>query len=359
MKSDNNILIVGCGLAGITLAWHLHQKDIPFTILDSGHNHSSSIAAGLINPIVFRRMAKSWRVDEFLPYAKTFYTDISSSFGSTYFNSIPIRRAFSHAQEFDLWVKKQDEEGYINYLHKHKNSEDYIINLNSKFGTGLVKGSGYVDTKAFLSDAIKWLKKIDAYRCEKFDFTECCEKTTRYKNKTYKSIIFCEGYNALDNPYFNYLPIQATKGETLTIQSTILTDKEIFNRKCFILPTNKNEFKVGATYVWNNVDHTITEEGKLELTNLIEQLTPAAYTIINQEAGIRPTVEDRRPLIGKHPEFNQFGIFNGLGTKGYLMAPLLAKEFVEHLVDGKNLNSEISIERYTKRYNRVNSLSLQ
>lgn len=352
-STNKNILIVGCGLAGITLAWHLKQKKIPFTIFDSGYNHSSTIAAGLINPIVFRRMAKSWRIDDFLPYAINFYENLAASFGRNYFTLLPIRRAFSHDQEFDLWQKKQEEEGYLNYLNKYKESENHIDHLNSSFGTGLVKGSGFVDTKNFLYDAVKWLKEIDAYRFEKFDFKLYNEKTTSYKNISYDTIIFCEGYNALDNPYFNYLPLQATKGETLTIESAVLTKHEIFNRKCFILPTHKNEFKVGATYVWNNIDLSTTEEGKSELTNLFEQLTTADYTVLHQEAGIRPTVEDRRPLIGKHPEFKQLAIYNGLGTKGYLMAPLLAKEFVEYLIEDKNLDPEVSIQRYERRYQGV------
>ena len=72
----NKILIAGGGLAGICIAYQLAEKNIPFILLDKGSNQSSLKAAGLINPIVFRRMLKSWRVDEFLPYALEFYIKI-------------------------------------------------------------------------------------------------------------------------------------------------------------------------------------------------------------------------------------------------------------------------------------------
>jgi hypothetical protein len=32
-----------------------------------------------------------------------------------------------------------------------------------------------------------------------------------------KKIIFCEGYQAIHNPWFNYLPFQLAKGEILTL----------------------------------------------------------------------------------------------------------------------------------------------
>jgi hypothetical protein len=60
-------------------------------------------------------------------------------------------------------------------------------------------------------------------------------------------------------------------------------------------------------------------------------LLNTGYTLTGAQAGIRPSVRDRRPLIGIHPEFPNVSIFNGLGTKGVTLAPFFAKELVEHL----------------------------
>jgi 2-polyprenyl-6-methoxyphenol hydroxylase-like FAD-dependent oxidoreductase len=62
------ILLVGGGMAGLTTAIQLMQRKISFTLIDQGNNNSTLTAAGMINPIVFRRTTKSWRVDEFMPY---------------------------------------------------------------------------------------------------------------------------------------------------------------------------------------------------------------------------------------------------------------------------------------------------
>ena len=53
--------------------------------------------------------------------------------------------------------------------------------------------------------------------------------------------------------------------------------------------------------------------------------------------------------MGKHPNFDSLYIFNGLGTKGYLMAPLLAQEMTDYMLDEKLLDKEIDIQRYQKR----------
>jgi len=56
-------LIVGAGLAGTSLAHELQSAGHQVTLLDKGENHATAIAAGMVNPMVFRRMNKSWRLD--------------------------------------------------------------------------------------------------------------------------------------------------------------------------------------------------------------------------------------------------------------------------------------------------------
>ena len=53
--------------------------------------------------------------------------------------------------------------------------------------------------------------------------------------------------------------------------------------------------------------------------------------------------------MGRHANFPGLYIFNGLGTKGYLMAPLLAREMSDFILEDKILDREIDIQRYQKR----------
>ncbi|MGE5447336.1 MAG: FAD-dependent oxidoreductase, partial [Bacteroidales bacterium] len=61
MKVD--VIIVGQGLAGTLLAFELLKLGQSFVVIDQpGIIKASSVAAGIINPVVFRRMTKSWHV---------------------------------------------------------------------------------------------------------------------------------------------------------------------------------------------------------------------------------------------------------------------------------------------------------
>ena len=100
-------LIVGGGLSGVAIGYHLIQKGKDVTLLDDQNNHSSIVAAGMINPLVFRRITKSWRVDDFIPYCEQFYSSIEKQADRPLFHPITIRRFFSSQQEKDFWTTKQ------------------------------------------------------------------------------------------------------------------------------------------------------------------------------------------------------------------------------------------------------------
>jgi glycine oxidase len=345
---NKRVLIAGGGLAGITMAYQLHERNIPFLLIDQGVNHSSSIAAGIINPIVFRRMLKSWRVDDFLPYAIDFYNKIGAYSNDIFFHFLPMRRGFAHEQEAELWESRQFLDEYNSYLTQI--SENDILNTSviNNYGTGKVMQSGFVDTNLFLEKSYLFLIKNELYLKTKYNYNEFDIQNCVFRGEAFEKIIFCEGYHGIDNPWFNYLPLQTTKGQTITIESNTLPSNEILNRKCFILPIKDTEhFKVGSTYEWDTTDLSITEEGLNSLKQNIDQLidNQNKYSIIHQEAGIRPTVKDRRPLIGEHPTFKKCYIFNGLGTKGYLMAPLLSEELYKFMYEDISLDKEIDIKR--------------
>jgi len=181
---------------------------------------------------------------------------------------------------------------------------------------------------------------------EQMNYANLNPESSKYNGIKYDKIIFCEGAHNRENPWFNDLPIHATKGETLTITSDFLPEDESLNRKCFVLPIKPKTFRVGATYTWHTYDASNTQAGLNELKEKLAYTTRQPYMIEQQEAGIRPTTPDRRPIIGQHPEHAALYIFNGLGTKGYMLAPLLAKEFVNHLIHGDALSPEVDIRRF-------------
>jgi glycine/D-amino acid oxidase-like deaminating enzyme len=57
-------------------------------------------------------------------------------------------------------------------------------------------------------------------------------------------------------------------------------------------------------------------------------------------------------LLGTHHTIKNYHIFNGLGAKGYMLAPLISKEFVSYLLNDDNLDPEVDINRYYRKNNQ-------
>ena len=349
MISKKHMLIVGAGLSGVTVALELIKRGHQVSIIDNNVNFSSRIAAGIINPLVFRRMTKSWRVDDFIPFLKEHYHNLEEITGHTFFHELPIRRLFSSEQERNFWLDKQVLEEFEPYMHKVNDADMAFDIVKSPFGSGRVKETYYIDVVPFLTGTKEWLKGNAKIINEEFD--QRVIDGTNYKGTSYDDVIFCQGYLNPDNIFFNDLPLDQTKGQTLTIKSKVLPNDVSLNRKCFMLPKGDGVFKIGSTYEWNDPSTNITEESRLELLKNLSFIIDEEVEVLNQEAGISPTTRDRRPLIGTHKTNKNYHIFNGLGAKGYMLAPLICQEFCDYLLNGKELDPEIDINRYYRRNN--------
>ncbi|MFN7015457.1 MAG: NAD(P)/FAD-dependent oxidoreductase, partial [Bacteroidia bacterium] len=172
------------------------------------------------------------------------------------------------------------------------------------------------------------------------------ENQLSYKEISAKGIIFCEGYQMLYNLYFSKLPLIPTKGEVLTLEVKKFNPNCTLNKGVFLLPLSNNTFKCGATYEWHTTQAAITEKGKKEIEEKLKKFFKADYSILHHEAGIRPTVVDRRPLLGCHPQYKNVFVFNGLGTKGVMLAPYFAEMMKDFLQGLKILPDEVNINRF-------------
>lgn len=341
-----HILIIGGGLAGICVAMKCIDAGHKVTLIDKGENRSSAVAAGMINPLVFRRMTKSWRVDEFIPYAEHFYRTLEQRTGERFFHPITIRRCIASDQEAGYWKDRAQNAMFRDYIHPFDEEDAQIRPEQRPFGSARVNHSAYVSAENFMAASKAYIEKNGTYIAATFDFQQFDPTECSYLSQPYDHAVFCEGSASVKNPYFEKLPVEATKGEILTVTAHTLPQHESLNRKCFCLPIAPNTFRIGATYVWHTDNVIPTAEGKELLLENLRLLTDESVEVIEHRVGIRPTTPDRRPIMGAHPTYPKVHIFNGLGAKGYMMAPLLAEELLAHIIDGKPLDREVGLGRF-------------
>jgi glycine/D-amino acid oxidase-like deaminating enzyme len=351
MEKKVNYIIVGQGLAGTILAHTLAMKGHSIMIIDDERLSSASkVAAGLYNPVVFKRLVKSWLADDLLPCMDKFYPALEKLLGTEFYFKKQIIKPFAEEQEKVLWLKKTEEE-IGKYLSKTILYDDLNGVLYNPLGASEVLHTGNLDTKVFLTASREYFRKCDSIKEEEFDYDQLkiSENSVVYKSIIAEKIIFCEGHKATENPFFSWLPFKLTKGELITIklgEGHFIPSELVINKAVFILPLGNNTYKVGATYEWADLSETITEKGKQDLIEKLEKVIKVPFEVIDHQVGIRPTVNDRRPLVGLHPQHPALGVFNGMGTKGVMLAPYFAEQFVAFLGKQSVLHPEVDIARF-------------
>lgn len=342
-------IIVGSGLAGIAFAETLFQHEKKFVVFDNNSQKSSKIAGGLYNPVILKRFSQVWNANLQLEIADKFYKNIEQKLRVQVDFKIPIYRKFFSVEEQNDWFSASDKPTLSPFLSTtivHKN----YTGIESPFGYGEVLHTGYVDTVVLLNHYHEHLKNLNILNETKFDYEklQIFDDHIQYQSIKAKNLVFAEGFGMHSNPFFNYLPLDGTKGELFIIKSTALDLDVIVNTSVFILPLGNQLYKVGATYNWNDKTDTPTAEGKQELLERIKEILSSDFEIIEHFAGVRPTVKDRRPLVGTHFHYKNLHLLNGLGTRGVMLAPSMAIDLYEYIENSKPLEKAIDIKRYEK-----------
>lgn len=345
-----DFLIVGCGLAGISFAEIALRNDKSVTVFDNNSQNSSRIAGGLYNPVILKRFSEVWKAQEQLIIMNEFYDLLEKKLDCKVDFKRPILRKFFSVEEQNNWFSASDKMALSPFLSTQLIAKKYV-GIDSPYGYGEVLHTGFVDTGLLLNKYRVYLKKCNLFQEEVFDYGDLQieNDAIRYKDIHAKHIIFAEGFGMHDNPFFNKLPLDGTKGELFIIKAPKLVLDVIVNTSVFILPLGNNLFKVGATY--NRIDKTDlpTDEGRVELIDRIKEIITCEFEIINHFAGVRPTVRDRRPLVGTHQNFNALHILNGLGTRGVMLGPAMAKALFDHIEHQVPLDKEIDCNRFFRK----------
>lgn len=349
-------LIIGQGIAGSVLAITLIKKGKKVLVIDDDHRTSASVvAAGLVNPVALKRMVPSWRADQLLPSAMKFYREAEKLLNAeTFYHEREIIKPFSGEEEIGQW-KGNAGKPVGKYL-----SQEIIPSFHSEYylnplGCGVIKQAANLSTGSFLKATREFLEANISLLADKFSFDELqvTDGAVTYKKYKASKIIFCEGFRAIYNPYFSWLPFRLTKGELIEVTIPGLETEKVVNKGVFVLQKEGDSYRVGATYQWNNIDPAPSKEARQELCTKLEKIMHHHYEVNDHWAGIRPTVKDHRPFIGPNPEQSSVYIFNGLGSKGVMMAPYFAAHLTDHLENNISLDPEVDIARHYDEYRKI------
>ena len=304
-------LIIGQGLAGTLLALELRSAGVPYLVAEGNlWNSGSSVAAGIINPVTGKRLAKTWRWEAFKQSALYTYRRWEKLLGVELFRETRLLRLFRDEKEKTLWRRKKGMLEYSGLLGPSYSSKELGPGLKDDFGSFEIMQAGVLEVQTLIKTARFLLQKEGSLAQRKFIYEDLVIKDNDFswQGQRFQNVIFCEGFRLNENPWFRNIPMEPSRGDRLEMRSDEGDRKEISG----------------------------------ELGSIIKR----SFEIIDRKTGVRPATKDRRPVVGFHPNHSQLSIINGLGAKGSLMGPWLAKHFTSALLKGTPIEPEVNVRRY-------------
>ncbi|MDQ3016400.1 MAG: FAD-binding oxidoreductase [Bacteroidota bacterium] len=325
-------LIIGHGLSGSVLALTYYRHNVPIKLIGASHpNEASTVSSGLINPVTGRKYVKSWLIDEYIEAALDFYSWTESLLGKKYFFQVDIVRSLINLEALNAWENRSKDQEYDRYI-SHKRFEEFD-RLGKPYG--VVTGGYRLDVQA-------WLKDVHQFLVEN-EILEIANALISDPGDQYEHVIYATG--AVGLPVS--LGLIPNKGEALIVKMPEWKLPGIIKEDVFFVPlSEEHTYWIGSHYEPWSEKAGPTAEGKQALIKAIEQVYEGPFVILQHLAGLRPTMQDRRPLVGPYPNKKNNYLFNGMGTKGTSLAPYWAEYLFAYLENGADLPAIVNPARY-------------
>lgn len=344
----SRFLIIGQGLAGTCLAWRLYERGVPFLIVDRDEALTSSkVAAGLVTPITGMRLNLNWRYHQLYPEALAFYRTLEQRLHETFYHEVPIVRLLRDEKAAALWEKRRLQPEVAPYVSA--TAEPPLVDeaiFANPYGGFQQQHSGWLDTAAFLSASKAYFQNLGVWQGGevKPESLDVSPQQVVWNDQSFQMAIFCTGWEAAHHPWFDWVPFQSARGTVLNVKADTGGENRVINRGCWLLPRADGSLRVGPTYELSFDNPTQpSPEAVTGLETKLQALLKSAYTITGSQTGVRPIIKGHHALIGRHPGRPQIALMNGLGSKGVLRAPWVARQLTEHLLDGRGIEAGMDL----------------
>jgi glycine/D-amino acid oxidase-like deaminating enzyme len=376
-------VIVGAGIAGCSVAYFLAQKKQSVLVLEQNRDlkHSASYAAGgFLSPLLGKPNAFKTLVNEALCFSVEFYQKNFKEF-ITQKGVLRIPKNEEDALKFQSYIPfievdfKQQDAGCFFPIGAQVNSlkvcESLLKNIDVQF-----------------NHKVKKLKDLE-------DGYEIDEQFIA------RNIILTTGANTklIQEPYFKLRPVWGQRID-ITTSTKVLHN---YHKACSVSSSSNSSenkrFKVsiGATHhrfdckssvcQWcleqpninsvqhiNHDEHFINNNTKELLEKANDIITLNDIEIKKIKFGVRACSVDYFPMVGALVDSKQtlqvfpylskgthvpakrwnyhknMFVLNGLGGRGFVLAPYLAQQLVDFLLEKHELQEEVKINRLFKRW---------
>ncbi|MBL7998769.1 MAG: FAD-binding oxidoreductase [Candidatus Kapabacteria bacterium] len=345
-----DFLVIGQGLAGSFVTDGLLKRGCSVHCADPLVASASTVAVGLLNPVVGKRHSPHGKFVRHSPEAFAAYSTITGAIVHH-----PIERILIGDEERDLWQGRKEqlmEQNTVASLAPSRHAEIAPF-ITGEWEGYTILGGARVDTalvvqtfrEQFTRDGVLIPVAVPPDELS-FD-----GETWNWCGRRYRRVVWCEGYRAQVNPYWSWLPYLNAKGHVLRVRisGVPLGALTICGGKYLVRLGDSDEFLFGADYDWHWKDDAVDGGSVDTLLHTLRSMLRADIELHSARAGIRTVLMDFGAVLGAHPDHPALFICNGLGAKGALLAPAFATMLINHILDGAALPREHNVARYWQK----------
>lgn len=372
-----NNIVIGGGLAGLSVAYHLTLKKQNVTLIDEaqvGHKASTK-AAGMITPASEVHLGEKTLMMCFLTAAEYY-----ESFIARLTNSNPEAVDYVKRGSLMCATNNDGQRDLLRLAEFQRNMGLEVQNLTRAEVAEMepllshrIIQAVYAKNEASIDN----IKLVNALRAALIASGRCTivenkkvydvtwqgnsiqkitvgdkEKTELTADRFILATGLEHGIAALETE----LPLQMrpVKGQTLTLQcppNTIRRPVRVYHRyPIYLVPRSDGRLIIGATSEELS-DELNTAGGVMDLIYAAWQVLPTIYDspIVETKVGLRPAAPDHKPILGK-THFDNLYTLTGLYRHGVMAAPYLSRELV-NMMDDEHTEldlSEFSPARFAK-----------
>lgn len=287
----------------------------------------------MVNPLKGRRAKPMWRLDEAVSALKATLRELEAP---ELFRASGVLRPARSAEQVEHFQKAANLfPAHGEWLPPEMAHATYP-DVQSPLGALFVKTGGVIFMPDLIRAALGKSKRngttvqLHSHVTGWTPSQEGVEIETSTNVIRSRKLILCVGAGFAAFPQLSELALHKIKGQAIVLERPPSTpiDLPAISAGPYIIPDG-DHLHVGATFEHHfsdlNPDHTQTLQLKKRAAELLPSLAEAS--IVDARAGARVTVPGtRKPLLGPLPGSRNVWVFSGLGAKGLMTAPLLAKD---------------------------------